>query len=88
MPTLTYSEHFRKMRNSKRILLTEEDELFLNWIDKVEEGVLRYTGFKLLDLPDENYYVEFQGGCRVEDMVSVVRENFSKVIVDWTIAAC
>ena len=50
---------------------------FEDWRFLVESIVYLLTGFKLDELPDENYYVNYENGMHVCDMAKIVSLNFN-----------
>jgi hypothetical protein len=68
--SLSYSQYYRT-RNADE--LNDDDILFFNWMDNIENIVLKNTDhfLSLLDIPDQNYRISFENGVTVKDMAII-----------------
>ena len=48
------------------------DYSFKYWKFSVESIVYLLTGFKLDDLPDENYHINYENGMHICDMAKII----------------
>ena len=67
----TYRERFIN-REPK---LSQQDKLFLIWIDEVESIVFKQTGFGLMDISDMPYYTSFEDGVSPKTMAKYTVDN-------------
>lgn len=56
------------------------DRGFVLWINSVENQVYNTLNLKLLDLPDEMYFVNFENGVSSKNMAEYVIENNSYLL--------
>ena len=68
----TYKERFM----NRRPVLSEQDKLFLDWVDNVETVVRDKIGLGLMDIGDMPYYTSFEKGVSVAEMAKQTVSNF------------
>lgn len=68
-----YSTYYlgRKQKNNEEV-----DEEFIKWIDKVEKIVFDKLNFRLLDLPDEEYVINYEKKMMPQKMAQIIITNF------------
>jgi len=69
-PLLMYSYHYRTNNT------TTPDPDFCIWINEVESQVFNKITYYLLDLPDENYRMNFENGQSSTNMANIIIKNF------------
>ena len=53
------------------------DYAFINWINQIENYIVKNYGLKLLDLPDEAYMENYENGYSPQDMIALMQNEFS-----------
>lgn len=54
---------------------------FVNWINKIEEEVIKIFGLCLLDLPDEPYMISFEEKYSPKEIVEIIKKNNSDFLL-------
>lgn len=60
---------------SKRKYLNNDDIKFMQWINKIEDIIMRDLDVELLDLPDEDYMMMFYNEYKPIQVVSLIKLN-------------
>lgn len=78
-----YSEYFKqtrlnecKIQNTVLILSNCEIE-FMKWMDEIEHIVFKSKNVYLLDIPDQNYMVMFEGGHSAKSVAThIIKDKY------------
>ena len=62
------------MNNQKSL-----DDSFEEWMYKVEEIIYKKLEFKLDDLPDEQYRINYDEGITPQDMGKIIISNYNNM---------
>ncbi len=72
---MLYSTYYINRYTRSSLVLEGPNMDFVTWINNVERIILEYTGYNLLDIPDEPYMINFESGLTIDDMVSIIMES-------------
>lgn len=75
---MLYSTYYIKKCNKDN---SQIDYKFVNWMDEIETTVTSKTGLRLLDIPDENYMVNFESGYSPTEMVEIILSQLELFLV-------
>ena len=54
----------------------DKDDKFWKWILFVETEVFKKLSIKLIELPDENYRVNFDSGMTTNEMIIIILDQY------------
>lgn len=77
---MTYSFNMMKRSQILNNELTFENIKFYRWMDQVETKVFNKIQYYLMDLPDENYRINYENGMTTDEMSSIVLKNYDDMI--------
>ena len=71
---MMYSTYYKLKQTDKSNFQT--DRKFIHWVDTVEYIVMGKLKMGLLDLPDENYIVNFENGMVAGEMAKKIIDGY------------
>ena len=61
----------------------EINEQFIEWVNQIECVIFDKYGAELMDLPDEDYIIEFENGTSVEFMVQLIENDNTDILFNF-----
>jgi hypothetical protein len=74
---MLYSQYYIKRCDRKNVI---PDLLFVDWVNKVEKKVRSIIDMKLLDLPDEDYTMNYDLGYSYNKMSKIIIKSYRSYI--------
>ena len=70
---MLYSEYYISQNNKNKIPI---DKKFVKWINTVEGIVLKNIGLTLLDIPDEDYMLNYESKIEPNEMAQYIISQY------------
>jgi len=74
---MLYTEHYVKHCQKKNINI---DKNFIMWVNVIETIVKYKLGMDLLDLPDEDYMLNYENNIDARDMAKMILSQYDIIL--------